>query len=54
MTIERRRGQNGAYLASLRECPACGADLRDTSPHHHIGTHAPEDFGLTPLGATHE
>jgi hypothetical protein len=50
MTLEQRRGSNGAYLASLRECPACGHEFTETShPHHHIAMHDPEDFELTPL-----
>ncbi|MFC3478725.1 hypothetical protein [Halobacterium litoreum] len=37
----------------LEICPACGYDFdRDEDRHHHIADHAPEDFGLSPLGET--
>lgn len=52
MTLEAHgiRGQN----LRLIECPACGHEIPATpggrnGPSDHIATHAPEDFGLTPL-----
>lgn len=51
MALDIRRDVNGHRLITLVECPACGEDLEDKSPQHHIRTeHTPEDFGLSPIG----
>lgn len=53
MTLEYT--DNGTVV--LTECPVCGHEWpRDGEQGvvrwRHIETHAPEDFGLTPLGTT--
>lgn len=39
----------------LEVCPACGYEFdQKEKREYHIETHAPEDFGLSPLGETNE
>ncbi|WP_071932999.1 hypothetical protein [Halodesulfurarchaeum formicicum] len=39
----------------LEACPACGYEFDENEDRdHHISTHVPSDFGLTPLGETAE
>jgi hypothetical protein len=41
----------GRQRVHLEICPACGYDYdRGEDRHEHIAEHAPEDFGLPPLG----
>ncbi|MFB9810331.1 hypothetical protein [Haloarcula sebkhae] len=34
----------------LVECPVCGIDLRNKRVSHHVASHRPSEFGLSPQG----
>jgi len=51
VTLEVSHFAQGRKVLSLTVCPACGYEFdEDEDRFHHLGEHAPEDFGLSPLG----
>jgi len=54
MTLEYRENSNGKPIPRLTGCPVCGADLTgggEARTAHFVNEHAPQDFGLSPLGS---
>lgn len=51
MTVVRTQRSGHGYDVRLTACPACGKRFEaGRNRRYHIAGHAPEDFGLSPLG----